>query len=72
MLLAIFASQTLSRENIKGKGSKVFLFFFTAVAGVMGFLITFSIFLEWQIVRTIIIVLLLFAKNILLWYNPKK
>lgn len=46
MLLAIFASQTLSRENIKGKGSKVFLFFFTAVAGVMGFLITFSIFLE--------------------------
>ena len=46
MLLAIFASQTLSRENIKGKWSKVFLFFFTAVAGVMGFLITFSIFLE--------------------------
>ena len=46
MILAGFASKTLSRETIKGKWSKVILFIFTAVAGVMGFLITFSIFLE--------------------------
>ena len=46
MILAIFASQTLARETITGKWSKVFLFIFTAVAGIMGCLMIFNIFLE--------------------------
>ena len=46
MILAIFASQTLARETIAGKWSKVFLFIFTAVAGIMGCLMIFNIFLE--------------------------